>query len=358
MKKMRISLTALLLALVMLSTSLMSGCSVGEAAITYKGETVTCAIFQYLCSQKKTDYLYEVYELDPSSYSSSNLQDNAMIWTMADENGTTVADTLKAEVLDELMLYLYMSNYAKSKGYELGADEKKYIKSEFDKVVANYGDKRTFNAEMKKYGVNYDQVLEFNYLQTMAYQGMSLMFGENGSHRITDQALKNYYNANYATVSLIFINTKYKTLANGKKVGLPDEEKAEKLARADEAYAKVQEGADFTALVEEYSDEKGNADTIKNGTTFLKGNFVDPTAEKKLWELKVGETARIDTEDGVYILYRRPLNESYFETAKESIRTELEDKKKTELVNEAVKQFEINEAFVKELNISELPHVV
>ena len=225
---MRISLTALLLALVMLSTSLMSACSAEEAAITYKGETVTCAIFRSLSSQKKTDYLYEAYGLDPSTYSSSNLQDNPMIWTMTDENGTTVADTLKAEVLDELMLYLYMSNYAKSLGYELGAEEKKYIKSEFDNVVSNYGDKRSFNADMKKYGVNYDQVLEFNYLQTMAYQGMSLMFGEGGSHRISDQALKNHYNSNYATVSLVFNNTKYKTLSNGKQVGVLEEEKAEK----------------------------------------------------------------------------------------------------------------------------------
>ena len=257
MKKMRISMTALLLALVMLSTSLMVGCSKSEPAITYKGESVSSAIFRYLCCQKKTDYLYEAYGLDSSSYSSSNLVDNAAIWTAVSSEGISVSDTLKAEVLDELMLYLYMSNYAKSLGYQLGADEKQYIKSEFDNVVSNYGDKRSFNSEMKKYGVDYEEVLAFNYLQTMAYQGMSLMFGEDGPNRISEQALKKHYNANYATVSLIYINTSTKSYANGKVVGLPEDEKAEKIALADEVYAKVQEGADFATLIEEYSDEKG-----------------------------------------------------------------------------------------------------
>ena len=86
MKKMRISLTALLLALVMLSSCLMTSCSKSEPVLTYKGETVSCAIFQYLCSQKKTDYLYEAYGVDKSSVSSSQLQDNASIWIASAAN--------------------------------------------------------------------------------------------------------------------------------------------------------------------------------------------------------------------------------------------------------------------------------
>ncbi|MBE6712012.1 MAG: hypothetical protein E7580_00670 [Ruminococcaceae bacterium] len=359
MKKMRISLTAFCLAAVMLLTVLAAGCSEeSEEAIGYRGESVNCAIFQYLCSQKKTDYLYEAYGVDSSSVSSSQLQDNPSIWKAVSADGVTVADTLKQEVRDELMLYLYMSNYAKSQGYSLGAEEKNYIKSEFDNVVSGYGDKKTFNNEMKKYGVDYEQVLEFNYLQTMAYQGMNLMFGENGTNRISEEALRKYYNGNYATVSLLFINTKYKTLSNGKVVGLPEEEKTEKIALAEQAYEKAKAGSDFSALIEEYSDEKGDAETLKNGSTFLKGSFVDATAEKKIWEMKTGDIVRVDTENGVYILYKRPLNESYFEKAKEAIRTELEDKKKAELVEAAKKDFKINEEFIKGLNIQEIPHVV
>ena len=359
MKKWRISLTALLLAAVTLLGTFATGCSAGNKnAITYKGEALSTAVFRYLCSQKKTDYLYEAYGVNKSSVSSSQLQDNPSIWVAVSADGVTVADTLKSEVLDEAKLFLYMSDYAKSKGYTLGAEEKKLIKSEFDKVVSNYGDKKTFNREMKKYGVTYEQILEYNYLQTLAYQGMNLLFGENGTQRISDESLQKYYKNNYATVSCIFINTKSKTYSNGKVVGMPESERAEKKALADDLFAKVQAGEDFAALALKYSDQKVDEESAKKGYTFAKNGFVNAQAEEKIWTMKTGEFARVDTDGGVYILCRKNLNAEYFETAKEAIRAELEQIKKYALVSEAEKNFKVDEKFLNELDIKELLHVV
>lgn len=359
MKKMRITLTAFCLAAVTLTTTFAAGCSAGgKVAVSYKGQEVNTAVFQYLCSQKKTDYLYEAYGVDKSAVSSSQLQDNPTIWQATSADGTSIADTLKSEVLDEAKLFLYMSEYAQSKGYTLGAEEKKLVKSEFDKVVSNYGDKKTFNREMKKYGVDYDQMLEYNYLQTLAYQGLNLMFGENGSHRISDENLQKYFKNNYATVGCIFINTKNKTYPNGKVVGMPEEERKEKLALADDIYAKVQAGEDFAALALKHSDQAIDEESAKKGYTFSKGGFVNAQAEEKVWELKTGDVARVDTDGGVYILRRRPLNDEAFEKVKETIRSELEEVKKFALVSEVTKEFKINEDFINELNVQEIPHVV
>ncbi len=358
MKKMRIALTALFLAATSLFTMLASGCSAATAAVSYKKQEIPTAVFQYLCSQKKTDYLYEAYGVDRSSLSSSQLQDNPAIWSAAAEDGSTVADTLKSEVLDEAKLFLYMSDYAQSEGYTLGVEEKKYIKAEFDKVVSNYGDKKTFNREMKKYGVTYEQLLEYNYLQTLAYQGMNLLFGENGSHRISDENLEKYYKNNYVTVACIFINTKNKTAANGKVIGLPEAEKKEKIALADDVFAKVQAGEDFAALALKHSDQAVDEESAKKGYTFAKGGFVNAQAEEKIWTMKNGEIARVDTEGGVYILRRKALNSEVFEKVSETIRTELEEVKKYDLVSKVEKNFKINEKFLNELNIQEIPHVV
>lgn len=257
-------MTAFCLGLAILFTTLASGCSAGgKKAVSYKNEVVSTAIFQYLCSQKKTDYLYEAYGVDKSSVSSSQLQDNPTIWQAKSADGVSVGDTLKSEVLDEVKLFLYMSDYAKSQGYTLGVEEKKLIKSEFDKMVANYGDKKTFNREMKKYGTSYDQILEYNYFQTLAYQGLNLLFGEKGSQRISDENLQKYYKSNYATAQCIFINTKNKTYSNGKVVGMPEEEKKEKLALADDVFDKVQAGEDFAALALKYSDQKVDEESAK-----------------------------------------------------------------------------------------------
>lgn len=359
MKKTRMTLTALCLVLTTLLSLFATGCSAGgKKAVSYKDESISTAVLQYLCSQKKTDYLYEAYGVDKSSVSSSQLQDNATIWQATAADGTSVGDTLKSEVLDEAKLFLYMSHYAKSKGYTLGAEEKKLVKSEFDNLVSNYGDKKTFNREMKKYGVTYEDMLEYNYLQTLAYQGINLLFGENGTQRISDENLEKYYKNNYATAACIFINTKSKTYSNGKVVGMPEEEKQEKLALADDLYAKVQAGEDFSALALEYSDQAIDEESAKKGYTFAKGGFVNEQAEEKIWTMKNGEFARVDTEGGVYILYRKPLNAEAFEKVKESIRTQLEEVKKFALVSEVEKEFKVNEKFLNELNIQEIPHVV
>ncbi len=359
MKKMRMTLTALCLVLATLCSLLATGCAAGgKKAISYKDEMISTAVFQYLCSQKKTDYLYEAYGVDKSAMSSSQLQDNPTIWQATSADGSSVADTLKSEVLDEAKLFLYMTHYAKSKGYTLGVEEKKVVKAEFDKLVSNYGDKKTFNREMKKYGVSYDDMLEYNYLQTLAYQGINLLFGENGTQRISDENLEKYYKANYATAACIFINTKNKTYSNGKVVGMPEEEKKEKLALADDLFAKVQAGEDFTALALKHSDQAIDEESAKKGYTFAKGGFVNAQAEEKIWTMKNGEYARVDTDGGVYILYRKPLNADAFEKVKENIRTQLEEVKKYALVSEADKEFKINEKFLNELNIQEIPHVV
>ena len=96
MKKMRMTLTALCLVLATLCSLFATGCAAGgKKAISYKDEVISAAVFQYLCSQKKTDYLYEAYGLNKSSVSSSQLQDNASIWQATSAEGSSVADTLK-----------------------------------------------------------------------------------------------------------------------------------------------------------------------------------------------------------------------------------------------------------------------
>ena len=53
--------------------------------------------------------------------------------------------------------------------------------------------------------------------------------------------------------------------------------------------------------------------------------------------------------------YDIPINE---EKVKETIRSQLEEVKKYALVSEVDKEFKINEKFLNELNIQEIPHVV
>ena len=98
------SLFAAILAAALLLTALSSCSSFSTKKIVeYKDQSVTEAVFRYLCCLEKTQYLYEAYNTDSSSTSASSLQDNAALWTMEDSNGVSVGETLKSSVLSLLL---------------------------------------------------------------------------------------------------------------------------------------------------------------------------------------------------------------------------------------------------------------
>jgi hypothetical protein len=340
--------------------AMLSGCAGVDtkAAVKFDGTEVSHAVFQYLCCMEKTNFLYEAYGVSTSQISSSQLEDNAAIWSATAEDGSTVADTLKSQVLDQVKLMLYMKKVAEDAGYTLSSEQKRMVEEEFQKIVDQYDSKKNFNFQMKNYGVNYEQMLEYNYLQTLAYQGQELLFGENGSMKITEESAQKYYKNNYVTIGCIFINTKNKTYPNGKMVALPESEKQEKIDLAKSLYDRILAGEDFAALALEYSDQKVEEASAAEGYTFQKGEFVNSQVEKQAFEMKEGEFARVDTEGGVYLLVRKALNSKFFAEESENIIAELEEVKKFALVSEEEEKFSIDENFLNSLDIAKLLHVV
>lgn len=360
MKKTMKKMISLCLALIFLVLSLSSCSSVDTGtALSYGKHKITKALYQYLCCLEKTSYLYEAYGVDSSQVSSSQLEDNPMIWAATDGNGVSVANSLKTDVLEEVQRLLYFKKRALDEGYVLNDESKKTIKNELNKMIAQFEDKKSFNKEMEKYGIDYDEMLEYYQLQSLAWKGEDLLFGEDGSMKVTEETAKKYFEEKYVTVGCIFINTKNKTFPNGKVVVLPADEKAAKAAQADSVYNKAVAGEDFDTLCAENSDQGTiTLEKAKEGYTFTTGGFVNGDAEKKAFAMEKGEIARVDTEGGVYILQRRALNASYFESESENIISQIVELKKYTLVNAEAENFKLNEDFLEELDISAIPHVV
>jgi hypothetical protein len=324
-------------------------------AVRYGNFSVSKGIFQYLCASEKTNYLYEVYGLNQDTVAASQLQDNAAIWAAQAADGTTVADDLKARVLQSVQRYLYMQQVAKDKGYTLSADQKKMIQAEFDKVVNNFDSKKDFNKTMLPYGVDYDELLLFNQIQSLAWQGDDLLFGESGSMKITEESAQKYFQNKFITVQAIFINTQNKTYPNGKVVVLPAEEKKEKEALADSLFARLQQGEAFEAICKEYTDAK---EAPENGKyTFEKGGFLNAEAEEKAFSMEENALEKVVTSEGVYLIRRCPLDKEWFQQEKENILTVLEEAKKLSLVGDELAKYELDEDFINNLDIAALPHL-
>ena len=359
MKTKSIRILSLLLAMIFIAGSALVGCSSSvdtSSAITYGDFKVSRAVFLYLCSVEKTEYLYEAYGYSKDEVSSSQLQDNAMIWTATDSTGLTAAANLKMEVMQDIQVLLYLAQYAKDQGYVLTNEQKSQIREEFNSMIQIYETKKKFNQSMEAYGVDYDQLLEYNYLQTLAYKGNELLFGEEGSMKVSDDTAKTYFNKNYITIGSIFINTKNKTYPNGKVVVLPADEKAQKEQLANDIMTKLNAGEDFVTLCKEHSD-RGTDETAEKGYTFPANGFENATAEKKAFELQEGEYARVDVDGGVYIIRRMALDATYFQQAGESIRNNLESVRKFTLVADNMSKYVLDEDFINGVDISQHPHM-
>ncbi len=359
MKKQIRLLTCLLLVLTTLLPTL-AGCSSVEksACISYGELSVSRAIFRYLCSVEKTNYLYEAYGLDSTKVSSSQLQDNAALWSAKAKDGTTVATSLKMEVIESVQTSLYLAQYAISQGYELSAEQKKAIQADFDEIVASFETKKKFNEHMAKYGTDYDQILQYNYIQNLAWQGNELLFGEGGKMAIGTENAKKYFKDQYITVDCLFINTKNKTYPNGKTVILPEAEKKEKEDLAASVFAALQAGEDFSALCLEHSDIPVTEESARAGYTFREGGFVNAEAEKKAFEMKEGELCRVDTDEGVYLLSRKALDMDYYEKDQDAIIETLVNAKKLALVLDEKDGYTLDQEYLDSLDISALSHMV
>lgn len=360
MKKKMTKLISFCLALILLVLPLSACSNVDtDAAVEYGKQEISRAIFQYLCSQKKTSYLYEAYGVDSSQLSSSQLQDNAMIWTAVDANGSTVADSLKMEVLEDVQRLLYFKQYALDQGYVLTDEIKKEIKKQFNDMIFQFDDKKAFNKAMKPYGIDYDELFVYYQTQSLAAKGEDLLFGEDGAMKVTEETAKKFFEDKYITVGCIFINTKNKTFPNGKVVVLPADEKKAKEELADSVYDRALAGENFDALCVEYSDQGTiTEEKAKEGYTFTTGGFVNSEVEKKAFEMKKGDIVRVDTDGGVYIVQRRVLNASYFESEAANITNQIAEMKKYTLVGGELEKFVVDEDFLENLDIVSLPHVV
>lgn len=360
MKKNMKKLLSLCLALLFVVLPLASCGNVDTgAAVKYGKLKLSRSIFQYLCCMEKTSYLYEAYGADSSQVSSSQLEDSEMIWKATDASGVSVADNLKMEVLEDVQRLLYFQQYALDQGFVLDDESKKAIKESFNKMIAQFEDKKEFNDAMEKYGIDYDEMFEYYQIQSLAAKGEDLLFGENGSMKVTEETAKEYFNNKYITVGCIFINTKNKTFPNGKVVVLPADEKEAKEKQASSVYDRALAGEDFDTLCVENSDQGTiTLEKAKEGYTFTTGGFVNGDAEKKAFEMKNGEIARVDTDGGVYILQRRSLNNSYFENEAETITAQIVELKKYSMVNAEAEKFKMDEDFINTLDIAAIPHVV
>ena len=238
----------------------------------------------------------------------------AFDWDYTFEDGTSITDYVKANVLASVKQNLVLENLAEEYGAALTAEQKADIEASDQAYIDQYGSEEAFEAELNKLGMRretYDRVSTSNYL----YQNLYQLYNTEGSKLYaSDEDLALYAaEKNYITADHILLTTK--DTATGE--ALSDGEKAEKKALAEEIKLKLDacEGdltaltALFRELADEYSEDPGRA-SYPAGYTFTTGAMV-PEFETAAYALAEGEVSEIvESSFGYHILLRLPLDKA------------------------------------------------
>ncbi len=353
---------SLILALSMLFACLfIAGCS-GKSyqpLITYGTKSISVNMFTYLLSQAKTMALYTLM---------GQTTDAPEAWDT--DTGKLLADYIKEDAVSTAMSVVYYAQMAEENGISLTEEDKKQIQDNLDTLVESHGSKNALNTAMASYGVNYDIIKEYFTLQLLAQKGMSFVLGENGTHPITNDDYLEYYNENFATLRHISLNNINKLADTGKTTVLTDDEKAAVEKKADDIMLSVASGDDLSvfaadsndALMEAYPDgltipllpdmlyqlaytaEQEGTFNVFGLYYYLLTNVEGFNDTAKT--LSQGEVKRMDTQKGIYILQKMPLNMEMFELYKEIMiaNATLEPIKTKQLIKSLESEFVVDQA--------------
>lgn len=290
----------------------VSGCSLvnvvdASKVATVNGEDIRTSEYMYYLALSKMN-------IQQTAASAAQSDD---FWNTTEIEGKKAGDVAKERALDDAVRATIIAQKAKEAGFSADTPE---AKNQISKAKASIG------SAYEKYGFTEDGLTlayEKAYLRTKLFD----KYAEDGTISVGDAEMKEYYEKNYRTVKhILFQTTDPQT---GNTVRSDDEA----LALANDALAKLSEGADFDALMAELSDDPGSKSSPE-GYTFTKDGSMVAEFEDSAFKLLENEISQpVKTSFGYHILKRVALipydtyvSQNTNEKIKSAMITDAEDK--------------------------------
>ncbi len=348
----------------------MAGCaSKGKTMMELGDEEISVNLYQLFLSRMKGTLCSSYY------FGTKALQDS--FWdTVMSTDGTTYNDFYTDSVLSDTKTYLAALYIFEEKGLKLPDSYMEDIDKEMKRLIDEDGEgsKAKLNEILSEFGVNYKVLREAYILEAKIEYLKDTVYGEQGE-LIAGNLIEDYYQQTYRRFKQVFLYTydyvyqtddagNYLLDDQGEKIPktdgsgnvliqtLPDAELEQVKYEAAQIYEQA-ETADYTGfdqLVEKYSMDTG-METYPNGYYMTKSTDYDsPEVVKKLFELEVGEYAKVESEYGIHIIMRYENEESAYSDQKNSdffVSTEtggyvFTEDLKSNLLSQYLEQFKAN----------------
>lgn len=339
---------------------LLSGCSMGQTAMTYGKTEISENTFRYWLSYYKNIYL--------STY--KDIQNTAESFSTVLENGQTAEEYLYQQTVENIKMTLICMELFRQNGLSLSASLEQQIDDYIDDLLKEYagGSKKTLNAALSTYGVNMTMLRDIYRDQEKSGALFSYMYGENGTMVVTESDYASYYTDNYCHIRHIYVNNQYYyvTDENGNSVfndkgyvetaEMSVEETAEKQKIIDAIDEALADGTDFDTVYETYSEDQ----YYPNGYYLTRDiDFIDEVVDAA-FSLEIGEWQKVESDYGVHYINRLPLDaNAYSDEDNADFFPDYENTVKTELFVAYIRSFLddviVNQDIIEQYTITDSP---
>ena len=273
-----------------LSVLMLTSCTGGKIVATAGKTKITEGEFNFYLSSIKSQMKGTDIQTDED-------------WETKEIEGKKAIDAAKQRALDIAVKNVEYRDLAKLAGIELTDEDKASVKKMKEQVIANNGGKSGYKTFLKENGIT-DSFTDMMCESTVYYGKIGDVIKEDTP--ITDEMLKARFespevNSEYRKAKHIL----FLTVDSATRQPLSEEEQQKAKEQADAVYARVKNGEDFDALMNEFSQDPGLS-ANPNGYVFGSGEMVSEF-EQAVDAIAPGDVTFCKSDFGYHIIKRLPL---------------------------------------------------
>ncbi len=321
-----------IIAVLLVMITVFGACSCGgdNYAMKYGKAVISQNEYMYLLSRYKAIFL--------TSY--LNGQDTDEVWNMpVSDNGTTIETFLMSVANENIKNNAVCLETFDRLGLKLTKEQINSVDEYIKTLITNSGSKEALNSALSEFGINSNDLKEI-YLKDEKIKAVKTALFEDGAElELTDTERDDYYKTSYVRLKHIYINNA-KDFARDdegdliidsdtgtyKTRELSETEKAEKTALAEGIYADILSGGNFDSHMLEHTADPAMTNFPDGYYATLSSTLLPTELIEKGFSMADGEVEYIESEIGVHIIKREPLEvKAYADANKFVFFTDFED---------------------------------
>ncbi len=337
-----------------------SGCSSGEAVMTYNNSKISKNEFQYYLATYKGRFKQTFTDFsDTSEFYSSEITD-----------GITYETYLFDMVLENVKRTLVCDALFSEKNLKLNSSVEENIDYYIQDYITEYagGNKNQFNAVLSEYGINAAMLKNIYLRDEKTASVFDALYGSSGETPVTDGERTAYLQENYVRVRHIYVNNKYvyATDEDGYVLYTADGLKQTKPMEGEELEAKntliaaidesLSDGDDFESVYNAFSEDKYYA----NGYYLTRSTDFVSEVVASAFELEEGEYVKLESSVGTHYIqklemdaapWKDEVNADFFT----DYDTVVAEALFAEYLNSLLPSVEINDSLLEEYSVEDSP---